>query len=210
MENDYICAIGNAFDDNGLNERYYNQYIQEVLKRLNPDDFYIQIIGKELDSSPIAHPDEAAAFILSTRSYEIDSPLKSLELFKPVPLYHLPKTSNNKQEYDDIIAWQRDYQACDDLQMQCRVGEYWALDQMGDIHSELSKQGLEICQILKEKLGKPVYYDLYQYYILPDEQNRKCPKCGGEWLLEEPLHNEYDFKCDTCCLLSNFGYREMD
>lgn len=209
VEQDYISAIVNIFNDDSLDEQYYNIYIKNTLSKLKADDFRIEILGKELESRDIATPDETDAFILTTCCYSQQSPVKSFE-FNPVPIHYLPKTHDDNEEYHNLICWQRDFQACDSLQMRCAVGEQWALNQMSDINSELSQYGLEICQILMEKLGKPVYYDLYQYYILDDEQQRKCPKCGGEWRLEEPLHQQYDFKCDKCYLLSNLGVSEED
>lgn len=209
IENECLCVIVNIFNNDSLDKKYHNIYINKILSKLKTDDFKIEILGKEFKSLDIATPNSTNAFILTTHCYTNESPIRSFE-FDPIPIHYLPKTHQDNESYYNLICWQKDYQACDDLQMQCRVGEQWALTQMGDVNSELSKQGLEICQILTEKLSKPVYYNLYQYYCLPDEQNRKCPKCGGEWLLKEPLHNEYDFKCDNCYLLSNFGYREMD
>lgn len=209
IEQDYICTLVNIFNHDSLDDKYYNIYIKDKLSKLKPDDFRIETLGKELESPDITTPDETDEFILTTRCYSQQSPVKSLE-FNPIPIHYLPKTYHDCEEYHNLICWQRDFQACDSLQMRCTVGEKWALNQMGDINSELSQQGLEICQILMKKLAKPVYYDLYQYYILDDEEHRKCPKCGGEWRLEEPLHQQYDFKCDKCYLLSNLGLSEED
>lgn len=208
VENEYLCVIVNLFNNDSLGEKYYNRYIKKILSKLNADDLKIEILGKEFESLDIAKPNETDALILTTYCYTNQSPIRSFE-FDPIPIHYLPKTHQDNESYYNLICWQKDFQACDSLQMRCVVGEQWALAQMDDVNSELSKQGLEICQILKEKLGKPVYYDLYQYYILPDEQNRKCPKCGGEWLLTTRLHDRYDFKCDRCYLLSNFGVSEM-
>ncbi|WLF83377.1 DUF2310 family Zn-ribbon-containing protein [Moraxella sp. ZY210820] len=209
IEQDYICIIVNIFNHDSLDQQYHNIYIKNTLSKLKSDDFRIDILGKELESPDIATPDETEALILTTRCYSQQSPVKSFE-FNPIPIHYLPKTYHDHEEYHNLICWQRDFQACDSLQIRCTVGETWALNQMGDIHSELSQQGLEICKILMEKLRKPVYYDLYQYYILDDEAHRKCPKCGGEWRLIEPLHEQYDFKCDKCYLLSNLGLSEKD
>lgn len=209
IEQDDICVLVNIFNYDSLDEKYHNLYIRNTLSKLKSDDFRIEILGKELHSPAIATPDKTDALILTSRCYSNQSPVKSLE-FNPIPIHYLPKTYHDHEEYHNLICWQRDFQACDSLQMRCAVGEKWALNQMGDVNSELSQQGLEICQILMQKLGKPVYYDLYQYYIPDDEENRKCPKCGGEWRLKEPLHQQYDFKCDRCYLLSNLGLSEID
>jgi predicted nucleic acid-binding Zn ribbon protein len=37
------------------------------------------------------------------------------------------------------------------------------------------------------------------------ELNRKCPSCGGEWILENRLFNRFNFKCDKCLLVSNIS-----
>lgn len=207
IDNGYICILVNIFNHDSLDEKYYNIYIKDKLSKLKPNDFSIEILGKELDCLDITTPDEIHALILTTRCYSNESPIKSLE-FEAIPLHYLPKTHDDNEEYDNLIRWQQDYQSCDSMQMNCRVGEKWALQQMSDINSELSQYGLEICQILMQKLGKPVYYDLYQYYIPENEEHRKCPKCGGEWRLEQTLHEQYDFKCDKCYLLSNLGLSE--
>ncbi|MFA0698754.1 DUF2310 family Zn-ribbon-containing protein, partial [Vibrio sp. 10N.222.49.C9] len=57
----------------------------------------------------------------------------------------------------------------------------------------------------------PTYYYLYQVggESLKQEQQRKCPKCGGEWLLDEPLHDMFHFKCDSCRLLSNISWDHL-
>lgn len=209
IENDCLCVIVNIFNHDSLDERHHNISIKKTLSKLNPNDLKIEILGEEFESLDIAKPNETNALILTTHCYTNESPIRSFE-FQPIPIHYLPKTNQDNESYYNLICWQKDFQDCDSLQMRCVVGEQWALTQMSDVNSELSKQGLEICQILKEKLGKPVYYDLYQYYILSDEKNRKCPKCGGEWLLKEPLHDRYDFKCDKCYLLSNFGVSEME
>ena len=38
------------------------------------------------------------------------------------------------------------------------------------------------------------------------EQARLCPGCGGDWLLEEPRHDCFDFRCESCRLLSNIAW----
>ena len=38
------------------------------------------------------------------------------------------------------------------------------------------------------------------------EKERKCPQCGGEWLLDAPIHDIFYFKCDDCRLVSNISW----
>lgn len=43
-----------------------------------------------------------------------------------------------------------------------------------------------------------------------DEKARSCPSCGGEWALAAPLHEIFDFKCDSCRLVSNLSWDFKD
>ncbi len=62
-----------------------------------------------------------------------------------------------------ILSWETNYISCDSLQMNCEVGERWALNQMQEITSQLSKQGLEICRKIEELTSIPTYYYLHNY-----------------------------------------------
>lgn len=214
-DGDYHSMLVNIFNHDSLDKKFNDDYTEQWLSYLKDDEFLSQIISIDVESDPISTPEQESAFILTTQSYHTESPIKGFDSLNPIPIHYLPKTYEPCNNYQNILDWQRDYQSCDGLQMGCRVGEKWALAQMGDLNSELTQQGLEICQILTEKMGKPVYYHLFKYYITDDEENSKCPKCGGEWALEtpiynpygKPLHDQYDFKCDSCCLLSNLGFQ---
>lgn len=86
-----------------------------------------------------------------------------------------------------------------------KAKERYAQKQLGDINSEFNKPALELIKIISEKSGKECYYFLEKLRDaknLKNELDRKCPICSSEWLLEEPLLDYYDFKCDKCKLLS--------
>jgi predicted nucleic acid-binding Zn ribbon protein len=90
--------------------------------------------------------------------------------------------------------------------MNCEVGERWALNQMQEINSQLSKQGLEICKKIEKLTLIPTYYYLYNYKKFKGDQlTRPCPSCGKEWDLNTQLHNHYDFKCDKCRIISTIS-----
>ena len=104
-------------------------------------------------------------------------------------------------------TWQSDYQACDTLQMNCRTGERFGLREMGLPESSLSRQGREICRKIEASTGLPVYYYLHRYRMRPRAADalQPCPACGGAWKLSEPLHDRFDFRCDSCRLLANLS-----
>lgn len=87
-------------------------------------------------------------------------------------------------------------------------GGRFGIFQLSKHESSLSKRGRDICDRLTFTTGIPTYYYLLKLSGrgLKAEQNRKCPSCNGEWLLEEVLHGVFDFKCDNCRLLSNIAW----
>jgi predicted nucleic acid-binding Zn ribbon protein len=92
--------------------------------------------------------------------------------------------------------------------MNCSTGERFALNQLEKIDSSLNKRGLEICKKISNLSKKPVYYFLYKNSGIDkrNELERKCPLCGGNWLLKSELHNLFMFKCDKCFIISNIAY----
>ena len=136
----------------------------------------------------------------------LEAPLRCLRCEGPVPLYRLPRPISG--QYSGVLAWEANYQACDALQMNCAVGERFGARQMSNPASELSRSGIAVCKEIERRTKRPVYYYLYR----PNgrsrlaEMRRKCPGCGGAWLLKKPLHEKFDFRCDKCHLLSNIGW----
>lgn len=204
-DGEYISFIANIFHKDALEPRFFNKYLHQWLETFANGDYVYHILNQDIEGNPISTPEQESAFILTTATGFVESPVIGMDSQNPIPLQFFPKTHDLADDYYNVRRWINNYQACDELQMGCAVGELWALAQMGDLNSELTQQGLEICKILQEKLQKPVYYNLYKYYITDNEENDKCPSCGSDWLLDKPLHDKYDFKCDKCHLLSNLG-----
>lgn len=144
--------------------------------------------------------------ILCTTYVKIGSPLRCGDCFGQIPLYKLKK--DDGESHYKVLSWETNYKACDDLQMNCTVGERFCLNQMSDLDSQLTQEGLERCEELAEIAQKPVYYYLFNYRKISEKKDktRKCPQCGGDWLLVESMHRIFDFKCDTCRLLSSLTY----
>lgn len=188
-----------------LDKTFNNKYVTRFLDKVGEENVTVEILGQDVstDFSALANQ---KFLILFTNYISLVPCVRDGETFNPIPLYYLPKT--HQGEYYDIISWQANYQACDRLWMNSSVGEKWANKQLADVDSALSKEGLEICQKLYQATQIPVYYYLHKYYAKSRqaELQRKCPKCGGDWLLDEPLHQIFHFKCDKCHLLSNIAF----
>jgi len=195
-------------ETDSLNECYANKYVHKWyanLYKLNVKQT-LTIHGFESDSRPLCNCEKSNSYILYTDYISIDSPLRCGNCFGLIPLYRISPTYD--EEYNDIICWVDDYKACDSLQMNCSTGERFGIFQISNYKSSLTKRGIDICKRVSDCTGLPTYYYLSRYtsYSRKKEVNRKCPSCGGDWLLEKPLHNLFDFKCERCKLLSNISW----
>jgi predicted nucleic acid-binding Zn ribbon protein len=165
------------------------------------------ITKNKLCSLPYTHDKNALNpifnnfYVLITDFISIASPITCGTCEHHVPLYRLPKYYD--YGYMPILSWESNYQAADQLQMNCEVGERWGLNQMQSFKSQLSKQGLTICQKIEALALVPTYYFLFNYKKNDVEPTlKKCPNCNESWHLKERLHRFYDFKCDSCRIIS--------
>ncbi|WP_408648789.1 DUF2310 family Zn-ribbon-containing protein [Tumidithrix elongata] len=195
-------------DENALDAVHNNTYANEVLTDLPKRGFglpVIRILGVDTQFDPPCSCPNSESLILITNYLSAISPFRCGSCFNPVALYRLPHTHD--EEHLDVLHWASDYRACDTLQMHCTTGERFAESQLYRYDSSLSQQGKDIAAKLSTKIFKPVYYFLLKSRgkSLNSERSRHCPSCGGTWLLEQPWHGLFDFRCDRCSLLSNIA-----
>jgi predicted nucleic acid-binding Zn ribbon protein len=202
---DKIVCLPYTLEKKSLDKKYNNFYVNRQSKKVEElchSKLIYNTVGKSYDSYKAScicrKPD---FYILTTNYISIDSPLTCGTCNKSVPLYKLP--IYHDYGYKPILSWETNYISCDSLQMNCEVGERWALNQMEEITSPLSRQGLEICKKIKELTSVPTYYYLHNYSKFKgDNLSRPCPGCNKKWNLKKSLHNRYNFKCDRCKIVS--------
>jgi predicted nucleic acid-binding Zn ribbon protein len=210
ISGDELRTFVTTLEPDALDRKYANKYVLAEIAaaiELGFSEPQIQLIGAAPNiSEGTACICQSSSYVLCTHYLEIGSAVKCGDCFGHVPLYRLPKTYDG-DEYYDIYIWDRNYRSCDTLQMH-GTGERFGIRQMSDPKSILAQQGREICDKLTKLTGKPTYYYLYRYTYrttLLKEKQRRCPSCGGEWLLDREWHR-FDFKCDACRLVSNISY----
>ena len=213
METQYITgnkiiSLLYTLEENSLNLNTNNFYVNKQSKKIEDlcnAKIQINTLGKSYDTyrSP-CECKKSEFYILITNYLTIESPISCGTCNKSVPLYRLPKYDDHG--YMPILSWETNYNSCDSLQMNCEIGERWASNQMENIKSALTKQGLKICQKLEIITKTPTYYYLHNYLKYKgDNLTRTCPSCYNDWGLQNRLHNFYDFKCDRCKLLSTIS-----
>ena len=156
-------------------------------------------MGRDLNSEEVAEDETPSWQVLYTTFVHTCSPLRSGDSLLPIPLYRNPPTFNG--DHKAVLKWQTEWQACDEVQMGggCRA-EHATLTEISDTKSVLFKRGWGLRGRIEFLTKIPTYYYLYRVggISLKAEKERKCPQCGGEWLLDAPIHDIFYFKCDDC------------
>lgn len=162
-----------------------------------------EIDGRDYQAEETSDNPNSTFQILYTTHLDTCSPLYDGESFAPIPLYRL----KNQLLSEELLNWQQNWQACDQLQMQGSVLESEALSQICDEKSDLAQMGIALCRQVEEQTAIPTFYYLYRLGSnKTEEHNRKCPSCNNDWKLAVPLHDIFHFKCDKCRLISNLSW----
>ncbi len=212
--NDIIVTVIIPEEDS-LDEAYNTESTRDLVNSLQLNDekgLDIRLVGISPYATDACVCEEIDSYILYTNHASQASPVRCGNCSRPIPLYKAAPEVDGDRSY--IINWQLSYQSCDTLHVNSIIGEQFSQRQVVQYDSPLSKEGREICKRIEEYTGKPTYYYLSKPTgkSLKQEKKRSCPSCKQKWLLEEPWHDIFDFKCEPCRLLSNIGWsvRQQD
>ena len=164
--------------------------------------FNFNYVGVDPSAGNILIPESPRFLILKMGRY---SPLIDGDSCEPIPLYKIPDTHHNGKGYNNINFWENNYKRVRELWFNGAVGESWCQAQLQEHDSELSEQGIDCAKKIEEVTKLPTYYFLFNYREETEEtgRQRKCPGCGGDWMLEEKIVDDlYAFKCDACRLVA--------
>ncbi len=196
-------------DENALLQRHHSNRGLNTLQQLAGAGLaypQINVLGMDLMSQhtdPCQHTD---FYILYSRFSDSCSPLRCAAELAPVPLY---RVNTSCDDHEQLIRWQLQYQALDEIQMQQKRVLYKAAERsMQQLHSELNRQGRRLARQLAADNKIPVYYALYSgsSHDCSADAQKLCPGCGSNWRLAGPLLQLFDFKCDNCFLVSNLAW----
>ncbi|GAM73009.1 Zn-ribbon-containing [Vibrio ishigakensis] len=200
-------------EQESLHPRNHSDFVNFCLERLSEAGVLspkVKLIGQDINSEQTAEDEVPSWQILYTTYVHTCSPLRSGDTFMPIPLYRNPPTLNG--DHKSVIKWQSEWQACDEIQMAggCKA-EHATVRELTSIESDIFRRGWDLRGRMEYITKIPTYYYLYRVggENLASEKARKCPKCGGDWALEEPLHDIIHFKCDDCRLVSNISWDHL-
>ena len=204
IEGDDLAAIVKTPEHDSLGGRFYGDFVRAALERVRGQGIEVGVaaLGDRLHDVPACACTQRSGLVMYTHFPGAQSPLSCLDCFEAVPLYRMPLVDG---DYHRLLSWQSDWQNCDRLQMDARTLERAATREIADLRSALCVEGRACADELAGLTGIPVYYHLHRGNgrTLRSERARRCPGCDCEWLLPEPLHARFDFRCDACRLLSN-------
>lgn len=193
-----------------LSEAHHSDFARKALRHVSSKPLgkmRMRCIGREPDTDRECPGHPNAELILFADVYSVESPLRCARCFGPVPLYTMPR--NERGDQQDITYWESAYRACHDLEGRRKdaATDTFAQDQLENPESDLSRNGLKICARLQQATGRRTWYYLTRARGLDEaaERERRCPRCGGEWLLPKRWHHRFDFRCERCGLLSRLS-----
>lgn len=196
-------------EQQSLLPEYHNTEVKRALAEAQKcglffDSFHI--VADDLNSDGTHSGNQPVWQVLYTTYLQSCSPLHSGEDLTPIPLYKQLKNIPHLSQ--DIIKWQENWQACDQLQMNGAVLEQQALYEISSTDSNLFKHGYYLIKEIELHSGIPTYYYLYRVggTSLQAERKRLCPLCHGEWSQNPPHSDIFHFKCDQCRLVSNLSW----
>ncbi len=207
LTNDKFLVTFVCPEKDSLAVKYNNEEVNMKLQSLDVFDLSqpeFELMGLECQSDFSDICQQPKALILYSTFVQSCSPVRCFEHFSPVPLYKLPE-----QVRFDLLKWQETHGACDQIQMnELSQAETAVVEQISDPKSQLMVQGKSIAEKIQRQIGFPVYRYIYRVggESLEQEQSRQCPSCGGDWKLESPMFELFDFKCDNCLLVSNISW----
>ncbi len=197
------CIEKDSYDDKNATKyalNHKNRLLNELGCHL---EFQYVGVAPEFDLTMI--PTQSEFFILRSLAF---SPLVDGLTLDPIPLYKIPDTNPDGIGYDNIHFWENNYTRIEGLWHNGSISEKWMQTQLQHHKSDLNQQGIQCCQKIEEVTGTPTYYFLFSYraWGQQKERARKCPHCGGDWLIEGATFNDfYGFKCDDCRLVSEIS-----
>lgn len=198
-------------EQHSLLPEHNNALVQNVLSELEKCGVFLQsfqIVADDFNSDQ-TNQQPVHWQLLYTTHLQSCSPLHNGDNLAPIPLYKLAK--NQPHLSMDLIKWQENWQACDQLQMNGSTLEQAALFEISSTQSQLFKHGYALAKELEQVSQIPTYYYLYRVggTSLQQEQQRCCPMCQRPWKLAQPILDILHFKCDSCRLVSNLSWNYL-
>lgn len=190
-----VAPQSTSFDRDNENTIVTNA--RNALEQIYGEPIVWNNVGKNLNVGESCECAKSSYYILKGDMKDTVSPVICGNCGRSVPLYILPR-NYSREEYYDILEWQRAYNDLTDLFKQ-GLDERYAYDMLHKANSSLNVEGRRIAKALNEKTGTPVYYHMFKYY---GKNKEECPICGESWQNNDSEYN-VEYICHRCKLVSS-------
>ncbi len=209
LNQDELIATAIIPDEDSLEAVYNTENARSIILNIGETEgarLDIKIVGISPYAIAACECEKPSSYILYTNYASLSPPIRCGDCSFPVPLYKI--ATENEEERNQITTWQASYQSCDMLHVNSAIGEQFSQRQVQQHDSPLAREGRNICAQIEKHTNIPTYYYLSKPTgkSLKQEKKRTCPSCKEKWLLDKSWHDIFDFKCETCRLLSNIGW----
>ena len=199
-----VSLFFNIPEENALDKRFYDSYANECEVKMAKKGIVKKetiLKGKNPNGSVACKCSKRDSMIMYTSAFNIESPIKCGDCFRPIPLYRLKNLKHLTRE--QLIRWKENYGACDLLFINSEIGEEFSYNQLSHHKSQLSESGIDLREEIEDATRTPVFYYLLRYSNSKEMSELiECPSCGNEWILDKQWLNKFDFKCNLCRLIS--------
>ncbi len=176
---------------------------------IGPDAIQVAILGRDAEDLYACACEAPSAYTMFGDLCDaVTPPVRCLDCLRPVPLYRFP--THYGDEHVELISWRSSQLAIERVWLGSGVGERLAARQLSRPDSALGRKALELRSAYEALAATPFYYALpaCEEHDLATERARRCPGCGGAWLL--PEGEAFDYRCDGCRLLSDIHADHRD
>jgi predicted nucleic acid-binding Zn ribbon protein len=208
INNGKINAVIVTAEEVAFDAKYLNIYTKKSIKKLEDacgNTLQIRWVGTcENQENSICTCKKHKHLLL--RYADFYSYVQCGSCDKSVPLYKLKRIRDFG--FEPITSWATNFMACVFLDINCSVGEQWAMAQQTKFDSELALLGRDTAKQITDATGIKCYYFLnnFSYHSRYKDITRPCPSCKKPWRLESAIHQYVDYKCDNCLLMSVDSY----
>lgn len=157
----FLSVYVNCHQPHALDDKYRNTQVQQAEEHLlfitQGSQLTYQSLGFNPEVAPACACETPSALQLYTAFREQSSPLRCLDCGLPVPLFFFSEMTLNTEIRERLHAWQRQYNAVEQLYADGDIARDWATAQLSDPNSALTQLGEQLAEELSVLLGKKVF-----------------------------------------------------
>lgn len=151
-------------DEESLENRWNNIYVNNWQNTIK---LYCEIKIKNLGSlnNVFLKEEEWSSckyIVVFFSQYFLMNPIRDGQTLNPIPLYFLPKTSDDNN-YQNLLSISKVYNSFNEIEDFSSTQQKEYLDELYNLDSTLNRSVIELCKKIEKLVNKPVFFYQYHY-----------------------------------------------